>query len=553
MKKKLFLLPLLAALALTGCSSDEDLGNGSKEDGNGYGYVAVNIVQPKSVDTRSNDANNFEEGSTAENEAQTGLFFIFNSSGNIVGDSQTVNLSGNNNPTSEPPYVERVYNAVLVIDGAASKPTDAYQIVCVLNAPTGLSTDITKLSDLTEKIDNYAANNTSAGTFIMTNSVYKDNNNKVLGAIVETDKIVESPSKALETPVDVYVERVVAKIRAKSTENFSNNGAKPTIDGTEKQLTIKITGIEVANIAEKSYLFKNIENISYTWSWNDATNKRSYWETVPNINDTEESKKLTFFNQSYNDIVTNSPKEESATDFDISKVTTTNFCKYVQPNTSTKKTAILVTAQLMDGDSPADLAYVNKGFYTTKDGAMNYLLALLKNKGWYKKDGSKPITTLAASDIVWKNNNDEGISVNGLKSYEVVAQLASSVDKIYNSEGTEVSDGVTTVNNYLVSDEAKDYRARIFTDGKCYYFVNIEQTPVAIDNGYNLTDPALEGVIRNHIYDLTLKSIKGIGTPVFDPTDVIIPEKPTDEQTWFLAAQINVLDWRLVKQTIDFE
>lgn len=548
MKKKLFLLPLLAALALTGCSSDEDLGNGSKEDGNGYGYVAVNIVQPKSVGTRANDANDFEDGSTNENEAKTGLFFIFDSSGNIVGEAQTVNLDGDDKPTSEPPYVERIYNAVLVIDGAASKP-NAYQIVCVLNAPAGLkSENITTLSGLTAKIGEYDAN----GTFIMTNSVYKNGENKVLGAIVDANKIVESPSKALENPVDVYVERVVAKIRAKSATTFDNNtGAKPTINSTETQLKIKITGIEVANIAEKSFLFKNINNISYTWNWNDATNKRSYWETVPTIGTGDD--KLTFFNQSYNDIVSNSPKEEGASEFDITKVTINNFCKYVQPNTSAQKTAILVTAQLLtQDDKDPQLAYVNRGFYTTQKGAKDYLLDHLKNKDWRKKDASGNITTLGANDIEWKNTID-GISANGLKSYEVVAQLASTVDKIYNSNGTEITDGVNEVNNYLVSDEAKDYRARIFTDGKCYYFVNIEQTPVALDNGYSSTDSKLEGVIRNHIYELTLNSIKGIGTPVFDPEDIIIPEKPEDEQTWFLAAQINVLDWRLVKQTIDFD
>ena len=107
------------------------------------------------------------------------------------------------------------------------------------------------------------------------------------------------------------------------------------------------------------------------------------------------------------------------------------------------------------------------------------------------------------------------------------------------------------INDYLKSESAKDIVARVYTDGKCYYYVNIDQTPVATDNGYT-GDGKFEGVIRNHIYDLTLNSISGIGTPVFKPEDVIIPQTPTDETLWFLGARINVLKWRLVKQTVDF-
>lgn len=61
-----------------------------------------------------------------------------------------------------------------------------------------------------------------------------------------------------------------------------------------------------------------------------------------------------------------------------------------------------------------------------------------------------------------------------------------------------------------------------------------------------------EGVIRNHVYDLTLNSISGVGTPVFDPNDVIIPETPDEETLWYLGAEVNVLKWRIVKQTVDF-
>lgn len=533
MKKKLLFLPLLAALALTGCSNDEAPMEENGDENTNYGYVAVNIVQSKSNVTRD-ASDGFEYGSDDENEAKEGLFFIFDDATDpaIQGAAQRIKLNGKG--TGNTPEVERVYNAVLVIDGVKEEPSNAKQIVCVLNAPENLESGVSKLSDLESKIDDYAGH--TAG-FIMSNSVYKDGENKVLGAKIESSKIARSASVALNNPVDIYVERVVAKIRS-TTENFSNTGANPAIDGETKNLKIKITGIEIANIAEKAYLFKNVDDIDYTWVWNDTENKRSYWETVPGTGT------LTFKNKSYDEIVTDSKK--GSNDFDINDA---KLSEYVQPNTSAQKTAVLVTAQLVDDNGQAaDLAYI-RGGYTTKDGAKKVVAQYLAtNNNYWKKIGEGEIKQLEPDDFVWKNNQDD-ISVDGLESYEVVAQVNSTkVSKVYDQDGNEISDGVNKINTLLQSKAASAYRARVFTEGKCYYFVNIDQTPIT-----GQTTDKYEGVVRNHIYDLTLQSIKGIGTPVFDPTDKIIPERTKDEDSYYLAARINVLAWRIVNQNVNFD
>ena len=38
----------------------------------------------------------------------------------------------------------------------------------------------------------------------------------------------------------------------------------------------------------------------------------------------------------------------------------------------------------------------------------------------------------------------------------------------------------------------------------------------------------------------------------FDPEEVIVPQKPTNDET-YLGARINILSWRVVKQNIDLE
>ncbi len=544
-KKQRMILSLLIPAFLASCSTEEPV-NGGGSDGKDFGYIAVNIVQPKSTATRAVD---FENGTEEENTASKALFFIFDKDGKaLYGDPQRVDIE---KPNDNNAY--NIYNAVLIINGETAGPiSNANQIICVLNAPEGLENGIKTLDNLTKKIDDYGKH--SSGTFIMSNSVYMDGSNKCIGAVVEKDDIKETEADAKSNPVDIYVERVVAKVRAKSADNFDNTeGANPYVDGEKKKLTIVPTGIEIANIAKTSYLLKNLDTNSTSWPaklkdnnfWNDNVNFRSYWEITPSD--------LEYYNRSYKDIYINSNIAQDGTEnkFDITKV---DLTEYIQPNTNNdnKKTAILVTAQLMDGDSPADLAYIHDG-YTTTEGAMNVVAKFLYDNGYRKmttEGGNTKYTELAAADLEWKNNND-GLNIEGLKSYEVIAQVKVGTENIYkrtdkNGQEEYIDSNADEVNTFLKSEDGLRYRARVFTDGKCYYYVNIDQSTVV-----RLKSGDLEGVVRNHIYDLTLKSIKGIGVPVFDPEDVIIPETPDDDR-FYLSARINVLCWRIVTQHVNF-
>jgi len=549
MKIKNLLFPFLAALALGGCSNDEDpfAGNGEGTENKECGYVAVNIVQPKSVDSRSGNKIGFEEGSDGENYAAKGLFFIFNSTGTAqYGDPQLLDLEGSG--TKDSPAIERIYSAVLVISNARSNPADkAMQIVCVLNPPASLTySKTTTLEDLQNKIENYDAH--ADNTFIMTNSVYKDKSSDkiVLGATISAQKnIKNTAAEAYNDPVDIYVERVVAKVRARtSASGFTNSGVGDDflLNGNKKNLTIKVTGIEVANIAQKSYLFKNVTGISEEWLWDDA-NRRSYWETVPD--------NPGYGNKSYDSIAED--------DFDINSVA---FTEYIQPNTNdSQKSSILVTAQLLDDNKPAEIVYFG-GQYYDQTAALDIIASFVSASSYWKKIGDKQYKEFDGDDFIWENNVDN-TSLTWLKSYEVVAKLnPDSTFNVVRSAGgdeyVEDPDGVAHIDSLLAGNQktGAPYKARVFTQGMCYYFVNIDHTPVMNDRlnqEVPYKDHYKDGVVRNHIYDLTLSAISGIGVPVFDPKDKIIPVVPDSTQTFFLSARVNVLDWRVVQQTVKFE
>lgn len=59
--------------------------------------------------------------------------------------------------------------------------------------------------------------------------------------------------------------------------------------------------------------------------------------------------------------------------------------------------------------------------------------------------------------------------------------------------------------------------AKVWTDGDTYYFFDIKHLG-------NKT-----GVVRNHIYDANVTKLVGLGTPVYDPEEIIYPEKPEDD------------------------
>jgi hypothetical protein len=88
--------------------------------------------------------------------------------------------------------------------------------------------------------------------------------------------------------------------------------------------------------------------------------------------------------------------------------------------------------------------------------------------------------------------------------------------------------------------------AVLYKDGKTFYYVDIRHLAKDLDKTGSY------GVVRNHIYDIVIKSIKGYGSPVYEGIQLV--EYPTTpEQNSFVSAQINILSWRLVNQEVDIQ
>lgn len=595
MNRTLAILLLFLSVLFTACQSDEPAidDGGGKTDGKDLGYIAVSIVQPKSVTARGASEDGFQNGTDAENEAKEATFFVFDSN-KICKSIQTIGLTGSESGSStDKPYTEKIYNAVLVFDNITDQTKYDGEIFCVLNATSEIkalgSTNINefKKSTLLSEVGDWCTNCQSAGTFIMTNSAYKATIDKTTSEICGTpftsNDFKQSAKAAIDAPKDIYVERVVAKVTTEKGTNWKNEGVKNPLDNS-KTLTIRITGIEIANIATSAYLFKNLGAVNTTWpSWSgfnihDTDNKRCYWEDMPNG--------LQFGNQNYSTIINNA----TATDKVYPELSDANYSsnKYIHPNTyrnkdnATNSTCVLVTAQLLNkttttGDgrtstdtyTPADLVWIMGG-YTDSISAKNILCGYLAAEQYAVKEvdnnNNTSYTQITNEDLKWTQKQDKTATetdvINDLEDYQAVAQVA--LEKKENITRTVIKYNFVTkqevkkpdntdytiydADAYLVSNTK--FFAEVFKDGLCYYFVNIDHAGVLGDSKGN---NSYDGVVRNHIYKLELNSIQGIGTAVFDPDKVIVPVKPPHDNFSYLAARINVLPWKLVKQTVDFQ
>ena len=222
-----------AALMMSACSSDNDIEGGATKPGSDPQYLAVNIVNVGTTPTRAGE---YENGTEEESKIKKVRFYFFNGdgspylikpTGSEVTGGENVNWLEVSNPTDDTTTpgtstsVEKITNAVLVINGVQNAAPSA--IMAVVNPetvePATLKNGATmRLSELRStavgsKFYNKDASSGKVSDFVMSNSVYINAGEDVCSSLV-AGHLTTSEKTAMENPVDLYVERVVAKVTA---------------------------------------------------------------------------------------------------------------------------------------------------------------------------------------------------------------------------------------------------------------------------------------------------------------------------------------------------
>ena len=58
------------------------------------------------------------------------------------------------------------------------------------------------------------------------------------------------------------------------------------------------------------------------------------------------------------------------------------------------------------------------------------------------------------------------------------------------------------------------------------------------------------GVVRNHYYQTIINKVENLGTAVYDPNEIIVPNNE-DKETYFIGASVYILSWKIVNQGVD--
>lgn len=576
MKRNLLFMSVLASLFLVGCSQ-EDIAPDEGANGNGEAttsYMAVNLVSSDVLGTRAT-VGDYEDGTDIENGVKHVRFYFFNGVGGPVNVKTTASgtsvnyydwnndITGSGNPSD----VERILSTIIVID---TKKGDGLpvRIAAVLN-PTQeiLAKGSMGISVLKEQCADFAtADLTKKDYFVMFNSVYVQDKKDYSTTDIKEGNICKTDSAANKNPVKIYVERSVAKVSVALGSNVANAATadgkialKDKLNGGQdlkvggKQVYLKLGGWELAAETDKGRLVKKI----------DPTWERDWWR--PNAHRT-----LWAINEKSAENVYDKSYEQISNSFGGTKYLYTNENAQKNdidntPGNAKNNTKVIVKGQLVDENGVPFTIVRHMGTHFADDPAdfnnlKESILTVLENKEYfyYYKDGNNYTQISAADlDVVVPTLEPKEDSENNCYVYTQLNSTAAARTTWYKSTKKNPADNseyqkidVGEINNTLggLKDPEKPAdgyiidRPLVWKNGMTYYYYEIRH----LDGSNEI------GVVRNHIYKTTITNIAGLGTPVYTPGEIIYPEKP-GENDHYIAAQINILSWRVVKNDYDLE
>lgn len=590
MKKFTMLSSVLASalmLVVASCSSEDVAGDDAQNGKGTTSFLAVNIENvgsaPASRSYEQGDGT-YENGTEAESKINKVRFYFFNGDGtpyllvkkdpsqaesvNYL-DKSVVQHGGNNDQT-----VETKTDAVLVIEGDTK--TVPASVIAVINPDVLENTTLHNgksmtISELRTSATGSKFYDTTNG-FVMSNSVYESAGQDICSTPV-ANNVFSTSDKALSNPVDIYVERVNAKVNAKIDKNYKRTGETENAwsQNAEGKYQIEVGSIDVTTyeentnstptthkypvyavvqgwqVADANGKAEVCKQIKTSWfagelginPWTTSDYHRSFWsESVP-FNSGAVTGANRPVNPSFKDI--NMPLSDGFAATPVYTLPNTPDAVVKNPKTSDNDlTKLIVAAKLVykDADSykTAQVCQYRGLTYLGEDAVKKQIVGGFKQ--YLKNTATGGYQSIEASDITFKTV--PGSSV--VKDYEVVATLASNVGELYVKDGeTYKTVSKDDVNAALAKEEAQ-VRS---TDGATYYYTPIKHLGDAGKLGEY-------GIVRNHSYQVTIQNIKGFGTPVYNPDQKIDPMIPSDENT-YLAASIKVLSWRVVSSTVDLD
>lgn len=673
--KKLFLASL-ATFAMASCSEsviNEELEAPDLTDevikNETTSFVKISLVTP--TVTRA-DESDYEAGSADENKVKEIRLVFFDAGRNYVSRT-TITLPNKEVEEGEGNghTVERILTTVAEVNLPANINFPKYVLAYVnpTSAKDDLATD--KLEDVIKYIRD--RNTVSPeGYRSMNNSVYFSENTGYVRFATEFDykkQFFTSKEEAKKSSaIDIYVERVEAKVRLKNgiagitsnpvagasgVQNDENNDAVGYslkfvpetwfVNGTEKRtFLIKNYRATVANYKSGHADFGNdfgrtLEELKTSFSQgapndnnderekyvNDERNTRSYWALDPTYFEGDNLYPAVSYDVKYGSVNTSGksfPLEYQSYTAVAGQKESTNYLtfengkktsEYVLENTMNRATlqgtnakasmsSVVLLGHYVITDAEGKEVFngsetdKTKEFYVRHEGnGSKYIMLSDEEAINYFIERSGNILFVEAHDA-------EGNEIDGYEplraahidgshpeygvSYEDFALVYPDKDlakKILSEQwrtlALKLTDGVPSKKLFIFDFDNNEYRnitvadmpalnermysafgvLERFQSGKAYFNVPLKHiwgsNMVGGANSNKFEGDKVRlgdyGVVRNHIYDLTINSISGLGTGIGDIEQPIVP--PTETEQYYINARLNILKWRVVGQSVD--
>lgn len=589
MKKFTMLSSVLASalmLTVVSCSSSDDItgGNGGENAESTTSYLVINLNSVGNAPASrayTQGGGLYDEGETLENKIKNVRFYFYNADGTAYKlqntgangvsqnwiDQEVTTETGDQSVT-----VSGKTQAVLVLNGESN--VSPASMLAVVNPEVGSSQLAGNMVSRWSKMRTELTGKTfhDGNGFVMTNSTYEDGG-KDLCTTLLAGRTYSTKDKALENPVNVYVERINAKVKASiaaDNTNFAKVTTDDIVDGVNfnGKYKTKVGDLTVTNSDGST---ENIQVFAYIEAWGvaDENDQATYYKQIDVQNwtdatlgfdgtDTPWSSRdyhRCFWSKgiAFGGTPAHHPTNHPFSDYKANlgealytlPNTPTNYMGVYDNPMNSELTKFLVTARLAYTDAsgnilPAEICTYNGQKFLGQDKVKKVIADGLDT--YYKMTtsatGTTSYTKIEPTDIEFSTTTDGSLK---LQDYQVVAKLKSSITELYRMSGGSY----VAADMAVVKKEVQAVPVEIHNGGRTYYYTPIQHLG-------KKGSIAEYGIVRNHSYQVELNSIKGFGTPVYDPDKDIVPVVPSDDLT-YLAARINVLSWRVVPSKVNLD
>ena len=573
---KSILLPCIG-LILASCSSEKNIFP-DEPGGESSNFLSVSLVTTK-TNSRAAD---YVDGAAQENAISTVRFYFFDIEGNatpvfkesvsgtylsyidwqpIPADESTGNVPGQT--------VEKIVNATLGINMPQTAQLPA-MVLAVINPTSSLlsiqgNPSLTTLRSIVA--DHYTG--LTSSNFVISNSVYADNGSTVDATIIDSDCYGTTADEAEQNPVIIYVERVLARLDlsinieggvelSEGEYIYPASDKAYNIGGQEQEVFVQFLGWNVTSTPDASRLIKSINP---QWQddlfgnfeiWNSNNYHRSFWA----VNPPADQFGLLFGayqgtpnpeTGNYMPALSNQMPAPNTTATTYLQENAAEYSQIEYGTGSPNSSKVIIAAQLVDqSGEPISMALWANRYYTPT-GVVNaianslnfYSVATVDGQTTYTQITPAELQLLSAKEVYGDDLPDD------VSSYFVYAQLTDEAEELTWALGNDPNAPVYTtqqVNTYIIN---RTNFILFWNEGMTYYYFDIRHLG---NEGF----PGYFGVVRNHIYAANVTSVAGLGTPVFNPDEIIYPEMPPYDNS-MLTAQIRIQQWRIVSQDYDLK